>query len=111
MLQKVTGSLRYDYSVFGRKTITSISEFLEVVCSYRERWKMAPDEELWFRGESDAEYKTALRPRLYRPDKSTDELLDLEDSLWREFKRCGVQLAAEEGPADDFEWYFLMQHV
>lgn len=101
---------RYHDCVFETKTITSVEEFLDAVCSYRKRWKMEADEELWFRGESDADYKTALRPRLYRPDTRTNELLDQEDSLWREFKRCGLQLAAEEGPADDFEWYFLMQH-
>jgi hypothetical protein len=103
-------NLGYHYVVFRSKSVSSVRDFLDVICSHRANWRMAPDEELWFRGETNADYKAPLRPRLYRSDKTTDELLDLEEGLWREFKRCGVQFTAQEAPADDFEWYFLMQH-
>jgi hypothetical protein len=46
-----------------------------------------------------------LTPGLHRLDTTHGELCIRE-----EFKRRGLQLLAEKPPANDWEWYLLMQH-
>jgi len=64
----------------------------------------------WFRGEPDAAARTSLQPRLYRERGKLKDILYEERELRLEFWRRGVQLIAEQRPADKWERYFLMQH-
>jgi hypothetical protein len=91
------------------RKVTTLGEFLNEIAVLRELWKKGKIEELWFRGESSRHERTTLRPVLYRSDRPTPDILDLEDSLFEEFIRSGTTLA-EVHPEDDAEWYFLMQH-
>jgi hypothetical protein len=91
------------------KKVTTLGEFLDEMAVLRELWKKDKIEELWFRGESSRHEQTTLRPVLYRSDRPTPDILDLEDYLFEEFTRSGTTLA-EVHPEDDAEWYFLMQH-
>lgn len=61
--------------------------------------------------------KTHLQPGLYRPResgvrRSVKKLLELENDLYEEFRRCSTQLSDISPNDDDWEWdsYFLMQH-
>jgi hypothetical protein len=65
----------------------------------------------WFRGEENADWSTALKPKLYRtkPNKyKLKEILRQEQDL--RLKRRGSQLAGEGKPSDHWERYFLMEH-
>lgn len=98
--------------------IRSVGAFMDAVRKWRQWWHPSESaEELWFRGER-REYKTLLRPQLYRPGKGRSmkpvpELLDKENSLYEDFQRCADQLSGEGlAGGDDWDWdsYFLMQH-
>ncbi len=93
----------------GPRRVTTVAEFLHEVAALRELWKNDKIDELWFRGESARHERTTLKPVLYRSDRPTQDILDLEDYLFEEFTRSGTTLA-EVHPEDDAEWYFLMQH-
>lgn len=96
------------------ETARTIEEFLTVVRKLRKRWGVPKHKELWFRAE-DARYaRTRLQPRLYRPRvsgaaKSAKRLLEIENDLYEEFRRCASQLF-DVRTDDDWDWYFLMQH-
>lgn len=89
--------------------VATVADFLREVAALRKLWKKDSIEELWFRGESAKHNSTTLRPTLYRSDRPTPDILDLEEHLFEEFTRCGSPLS-EVDPEDDAEWYFLMQH-
>ncbi len=96
--------------------IRSLGDFVTRVREIREYWRLPPHKELWFRGEGK-KHETLLRPKLYRaPEgrsmKPVSELLEIEDSLYDDFVRCGIQLCEErlEEQDRDWDWYFLMQH-
>ena len=96
--------------------VTTLGDFLARVRSIRADWRLPPHKELWFRGEG-RKYDTLLRPKLYRPPearsmKPVPELLEIENDLYQDFMRCGLQLCDEklEEQELDWDWYFLMQH-
>jgi FRG domain len=96
--------------------VKTLGEFTERVRKIRRDWSVKDHEELWFRGESK-KHPTALQSKLYRPRegkrrKSIKALLEIENDLFDEFQRCGVQLYDQKpGEAEwDWDWYFLMQH-
>jgi FRG domain len=96
--------------------VNSLGQFTECVRSHREFWSLPGHKELWFRGGSKKR-ETALHPKLYRPReklalKSVSELLEIENDLYEEFQRCGVQLCDPRVEEEewDWDWYFLMQH-
>jgi hypothetical protein len=96
--------------------VNSLGQFTERVRRHREFWNVPSNRELWFRGESKKR-KTALHPKLYRPRekralKPVSELLKIENELYEEFQRCGVQLCDVklEEDYEYWDWYFLMQH-
>ena len=96
--------------------ITTLSDFVACVRRIRDDWRLPRHKELWFRGE-EQKYDTLLRPKLYRPPearsmKPVPELLEIENSLYNDFVRCGLQLCEEklEEQELDWDWYFLMQH-
>ena len=99
------------------KIANSLGGYLSLVRGIRKRWKVTKRDELWFRAE-DARYrKTHLQPGLYRPResgkrKSIKNLLELENDLYEEFRRCAVQLSDARSSSHDWEWdsYYLMQH-
>jgi hypothetical protein len=67
----------------------------------------SPPSDFWFRGHASARW--ALTPKLYRADSRLK--LGDEDEIRNDFKRRGRQLISEPFlPANDKEWYFLMQH-
>ncbi|HEU5048404.1 MAG TPA: FRG domain-containing protein [Rickettsiales bacterium] len=102
--------------------ISSIGELLDHVDFLRKEWAPVNEDELWFRGESQEYPDTFLRPELYRPQrdnqgknlplKKINELLNIENDLYKEFQRCSLQLLTEGNLTDDWDWnaYFLMQH-
>jgi hypothetical protein len=82
----------------------------------REEWKVPPNKELWFRGETE-KYQTRLRPKLYRPAggrslKPSAELLEIESDLYEYFQHCGSSLCDTplKQNSREWDWYFLMQH-
>jgi len=91
------------------KRVTSVADFMRAVGRLREGWKKNSIEELWFRGESAKHHRTTLRPTLYRSQRPTGDILDLEKYLLEEFIRSGSTLS-DGSPEDDGDWYFLMQH-
>jgi hypothetical protein len=96
--------------------VVSLGDFIERVRRFRQLWNTSADRELWFRGErKNHEWK--LRPKIYRPPEKrrmrpVPELLKIENELYEEFKRCGVQLCDPRVEEEewDWDWYFLMQH-
>jgi hypothetical protein len=99
------------------KSVQSLGKFLDRVADCRKWWGLSESsKELWFRGER-RQYETILRPQLYRPPrgrslKPIPELVDIENDLYEDFKRCAIQLCDERISDDDWSWdsYFLMQH-
>jgi hypothetical protein len=108
--------------------LSELKRFLEIVSETQMLWKKEINKESsegenrseseadphpfwmpWFRGEPDAEARTPLCPKLYRPAVTVDSLLGIEQELRLEFRRCGAQLV-ERQPRNRWEWYFLMQH-
>ena len=95
----------------------SLSEFLSTVGRLRKLWKVPKHRELWFRAEDALHRRTHLEPCLYRQRrsglrKSVVKLLEIENDLYEEFRRCAMQLALSDVSSIDDEWdsYFLMQH-
>jgi hypothetical protein len=95
--------------MFGRKRVRCLAEFLDAVNAIQDKWKCDTAVDLWFRGESTKHKTTSLVPKVYRPERPVDELLETEYRVFQEFTRCGHQLC-DVIPEDDWEWYFLMQH-
>ena len=95
--------------------VKSLSEFIDCVRKLRAHSGVHESKELWFRGES-RNHETCLRPQIYRPRKDGSmkpvrEVLEIENQLYEEFRRCGVQLCGHSMNEDDpeWDWYFLMQ--
>jgi hypothetical protein len=98
-------------------TVRSIEEVVSAVRDLRESWGLREDKEIWFRAEDAAHRDTQLQPGLYRPGKGgrrkpVSRLLEIENELYEEFRRCEAQLSDPGYRGDDDEWdsYFLMQH-
>jgi len=94
--------------------VTSLGGFTERVRAIRLDWSMAPEKELWFRGEKRDYGDTRLRPILYRPPKnrslkSIPDLLNIEDDLFKMFQHCNPQLS-DVPIEDNFDGYLFMQH-
>lgn len=97
--------------------VESVDEFVKLVCSVARRWEKGTWDSRkhsswlpWFRGEENAEWETALKPRLFRTTHQLKAILRQEQDLRLEFKRRGSQFAGDARPSDHWEWYFLMQH-
>jgi hypothetical protein len=103
--------------------ISSVVAYTRLVSKTTAEWaeSQGPEWLPWFRGEDNADWSTALRPKLYRPIKGERQsegqlkkalhgALHLDQELRLEFRRCGAQLVGAQRPADKWEWYFLMQH-
>jgi FRG domain len=95
----------------------SLGQYLSTVGKIRRRWKIPKHFELWFRAEDASHRKTHLQPGVYRQRdsglrKSVDKLLEIENDLYDEFRRCATQLSLTDVTIIDDEWssYFLMQH-
>ena len=92
---------------------TSVEDFTKCVSGICRDWNKDEDSEWlpWFRGEENANWGTALQPKLYRGGSTKlKDLLHLDQELRIEFRRRGAQLINGQRPADHWEWYFLMQH-
>jgi len=89
--------------------VATLGEYVSAISSIRDEWLDDPDDELWFRGEDDRHRETTLLQELYRSDKPTDKVLEMESRLFDEFKRCGVQYT-EFNTEDESNWYYAMQH-
>ncbi len=96
--------------------IDSLDQFVKIfsarVATWQEMWDRRTESAWlpWFRGEENAEWPTALKPKLYRTSHKLKEVLRQEQDLRLEFKRRGSQLIGESKPSDHWERYFLMQH-
>jgi hypothetical protein len=96
--------------------VESLNQFVKVISARARKWQGMWDRRKesaslpWFRGEENADWPTALRPKLYRTKHKLKEVLRQEQDLRLEFKRQGSQLAGEGKPADHWERYFLMEH-
>src|SRR5690348_1664438 len=89
-------------------TVTALDAYIREISKIREEWLDDPEDELWFRGEDEKHSKTTLLPELYRSEKPTDKALAMENRLFEEFKRCGVQYS-EFNTDDEWNWYSAMQ--
>jgi hypothetical protein len=89
-------------------TVTSVSEYLEVVERFTKEWFTAETSwGPWFRGQSDAAW--ALRPSMYRYSPLRRQIRAVEDEIRQEFMVRAPSLGPER-PQNSWEWYFLMQH-
>jgi len=91
------------------RKVRRLSEFIDRVGAIRETWNMSSDKELWFRGEDKTYEETALRPKLFRPDKQgvlkpVGELLKMEIRLYREFQDYGLTLCTETIQRENWYW-------
>ena len=97
-----------------KRTARSVDEVIKIVRDARKAWELDDDQELWCRGEDIKHRTSTLQPKLYRHLPGdvkivSRALLRTENQFHKEFQRCGVQLYEHEN-ADDWDWYFLMQH-
>jgi hypothetical protein len=84
--------------------VKSISQFVEVVCRYRDQWiEGAVYTDPWFRGHKCSTWP--LEPNIFRYG-----LLNEEDEIREQFERRAAQYMTEPPPVDMWGWYFLMQH-
>jgi len=97
--------------------VESVDEFVKLVCNLARRWQKGTWDPRkhsswlpWFRGEENADWETALKPKLFRTTHQLKAILRQEQDLRLEFKRRGSQFAGDARPSDHWEWYFLMQH-
>ncbi len=86
-------------------SVDSVHAYLESVCNIRHDWNRESHSyfDPWFRGLRNASH--TLTPSLYRLDLGANE-----QSIRRAFHRIGVNLSVEHLPADEWSWYFIMQH-
>jgi FRG domain len=99
--------------------VQSVDEFVKLVCKLAQKWQKGTwhirKESAWlpwFRGEENADWDTALKPKLFRTRTKwiPRAVLRQEQDLRLEFKRRGSQFAGEGSPSNHWEWYFLMEH-
>jgi len=90
-------------------TVTALDAYIREISKIRDEWLDDPEDELWFRGEDEKHSETTLLPELYRSQKPTGKALAMENRLFEEFKRCGVQYS-EFDTEDEWNWYSAMQH-
>jgi hypothetical protein len=84
--------------------VGSVPEYIQAACDIRTEWTRRGEYfDPWFRGHSNSEY--ALIPSIFRLGLEDDE-----NEIRAEFVRRGSQLMTEREPANDWSWYFLMQH-
>jgi len=81
----------------------TLAQYIKLSCQLREQWSSEAYLDPWFRGHTDARWR--LTPNIYRLNLGQDE-----DQLRAEFRRRAAQLSTEAEPANDWGWYFLMQH-
>lgn len=74
--------------------VQSVDEFVKLVCDLSSRWQKGtwdPRKDSawlpWFRGEENADWQTALRPKLFRTTHKLKSILRQEQDLRLEFKR------------------------
>src|SRR5258707_9400934 len=90
--------------------INCLGEFIDRISKIRRSWGLSRHRELWFRGESKHFGHTILRPELYRPLsaevplKPIDDLLVIENDLYKEFQRNAVNLSNEKTSSEDWDW-------
>jgi len=82
----------------AEKIITSISNLIEFLRDDISDY----DEDIWFRGQSDFNWK--LEPGIFRCSQKMSE-----SSLLTRFKQSAAMLT-NSFPKSDFDWLFLMQH-
>lgn len=83
------------------KTISSITQFIELVIDIKKQWSDDPYAELWFRGVSDGSFD--LLPGAHWRTHCDEESLVLSF-------RAMAPLLLGRTPEDDWDWYILMQH-
>lgn len=80
------------------KEINSITELIQILRDDIGDY----EEDIWFRGQSDFDWK--LSPGIFRYETDVSET-----SLLTRFKQS-ASLLIHTSPKDDFDWMFLMQH-
>src|ERR1039458_7312462 len=92
--------------------VASLDQFVKVVSASAQKWQQGTWDRRtesswlpWFRGEENADWTTALRPKLYRTKHKLKEVLRQEQDLRLEFKRRGAQFVGEGKPSDHWERY------
>ncbi len=81
----------------------TLDEFLKHVSTLQRDWS-AESSDIWFRGQQKAHWD--LMPKLYR---EYDTESNVEDEIREEFSMRAPDLL-ERVPANEWDWYFLMQH-
>jgi hypothetical protein len=89
----------------GRNLVAnSLEEFVSHTSVLREEWLGGSEVVPWFRGHEHSDWP--LVPKFYRTEP-TDR--DTEDELREEFI-TRAPILSDVTPANQWEWYFLMQH-
>jgi hypothetical protein len=93
--------------------VTSLTEYIDRIKQLRAFWKLDKEtrfgeiQSVWFRGHEQADW--TLTPKLYRPEYG--DAIDAEAEIRQDFQiRAQQLLHGGRLPADQWEWYFLMQH-
>jgi len=94
-----------------RKTASNLEDFTNIVSDLEQK---AKGQWLWFRGQASSEWK--LVPRLYRGEegkadrKTQNKEIRGDDDENREYFATRAANLPDVRPANDWEWYFVMQH-
>ncbi len=106
-------------------SVCNLGAYLKAVADLRRGWNLRPDDEIWFRGESDDFGARKLKPTIYRPVnyvsgperhpsriKDVEAILKQEYLLFCNFQHGAAQFQECRSCAQDEDWddYFLMQH-
>lgn len=93
--------------IAGVRPIRSLSEFVRRINQIATSWSKYREFYPWFRGQGDEAW--SLVPSIYRPEnRGFLEEDDFRDDFRRRAWPYLAQVAHE--PANEWEWYFLMQH-
>jgi hypothetical protein len=89
-----------------KHSVKSLDQFVKLISDIRHQWTKADRTFFnpWFRGQIDASW--GLVPGIYR----NEDFKGREANMRASFKRQGSLLITEHPPANDWDWYFLMQH-
>ena len=96
-------------NVRNRYHARNVEEFIACVDEIRKIFEFEKEDpwDPWFRGQMKAGWE--LIPKLYRGDYLEIHNREIDDEIREEFI-TRTPILSESKPADEWEWYFLMQH-
>lgn len=89
------------------KIARSLEDFIKIVSELKKKENKSGESFLWFRGQASAQWK--LVPRLYRNEYGKADP-KAEDDESRELFAARAPDLSDAKPANNWDWYFVMQH-